>query len=122
MSAAPIRRQPATAERRFRVGRTCASPVAREALETNATDSSAAAPANAPNCRSTNVGSAKPVVAFGSPTTPQAGKPAFRTSSGLTAKCAGDHSTMSASRPGVSAPTSCDSPCASAGLMVHFAR
>ena len=36
--------------------------------------------------------------------------------------CDGAHSTMSAIRPGVRAPTSCDSPCAIAGLMVHLAR
>ncbi len=62
------------------------------------------------------------VLAFGSPTVPQAGKPDLSTSSGLTANCEGDQSTMSAIRPGVSAPTSCDRPCAIAGLIVHFAR
>jgi hypothetical protein len=47
--------------------------------------------------------------------------PPFNISAGLTAKNAGFHSTMSASLPASSDPTSCAMPWLMAGLMVYFA-
>ena len=61
------------------------------------------------------------MLAFGSPIGAQMMVPAFSTKSGFTPKNIGDHSTRSASLPGSTEPTSCDKPCAMAGLIVYLA-
>ena len=59
--------------------------------------------------------------ALASPICAHAMKPPLITSSGLTPKKAGLHSTRSASLPTSTDPTSCAMPCAMAGLIVYFA-
>ena len=86
------------------------------------TESSAGVAPQPPNWGPSTSGSAMSMAAFGSPVTPQAGTPAFSTSVGLAPNQAGSHSTMSASLPTSTEPTSWASPCATAGLRVSLAR
>src|SRR5258708_38270701 len=58
--------------------------------------------------------------AFGSPMAAAAIMPPFKTIDGLTPKKAGFHNTRSASFPASTDPTSCDTPWAIAGLILHF--
>ena len=88
----------------------------------NTTARSTAAPPMPPNCAAICRGSATSMTEFGSPTVPHAGSPDFSTSYGLAPNVAGAQSTMSAIRPGGSVPTSCERPCAIAGLIVSLAR
>ena len=116
----PSRRVPRTGTRRRTPGRS--APASTAAWATNMTESSAGVAPHAPNCGPSTSGSAMSIAAFGSPVAPQAGTPAFSTSVGLAPNQAGSHSTMSASLPTSTEPTSCASPCATAGLRVSLAR
>lgn len=115
-----MERVPRTATRRRRVGMRSA-PSWAAASATKATERSAAVAPYAPNCGPRTRGSQVSVAALGSPVTPYAGKPDFRTSWGFAPKNSGRHRTMSASFPGSTEPTSWAMPWAMAGLTVSLA-
>src|SRR4051812_28076612 len=62
------------------------------------------------------------MLAFASPICAVATTPPLITMCGLLPKPAGVHNTKSASRPTRTLPTTCDTPCAMAGLVVYLDR
>ncbi len=96
-------------------------PSARLRWDTNAMLVAPIARPWAPNIGRMNTGSGVGIDALASPICAHAMKPPLTTSSGLTPKNSGRHSTRSASLPTSTDPTSCETPWAMAGLIVYFA-
>src|SRR5579859_799331 len=119
MFALPIFRQFATAA--IRLPRPSFSTYGTDACDTNVTAVDCGAAPNDPNIGRYSTGCGVGMDALASPITLQAMNPPLITISGFTPKNAGLHSTMSASLFSSMDPTSCEIPCAIAGLMVYFA-
>ena len=122
MSLLPTERHPSTATSGLPASILEARPASRAALDVNVTDVERRAPPRAPNMGLYMTGSVVGIDAFGSPMSAYAIMPPFTTILGLAPKNCGDHTAMSARRPGSSDPTCRETPCATAGLIVIFAR
>ena len=119
MSELRTARQPRTASTCF--WRPYVATRGRLAALTNATLLRAAHAGWKPHVRRRYMGSTVGMLAFESPTFARTIWPPLMTSSGRTPKSAGRYSTMSASLPTSSEPTTWLMPCVIAGLMVYLA-